>query len=74
MKMKFGLEASANRNAYACTPLQEATTSLESKRAGDCVLQAVLELSANVQRQAFVAAWEKASQLTIPQTRIAKHN
>ncbi|KAI0856756.1 hypothetical protein F4860DRAFT_528844 [Xylaria cubensis] len=53
------LDASAIEDAYPCTPLQEGLLSLTSKRAGDYIMQAVLELSNDVNISNFQSAWEK---------------
>ncbi|KAL2679310.1 Nonribosomal peptide synthetase 30 [[Neocosmospora] mangrovei] len=47
------------QDAYPCTPLQEGLISLASKRPGDYVMQAVLELSSEVSIAKFQAAWEE---------------
>ncbi|KAI1739959.1 hypothetical protein F4680DRAFT_466122 [Xylaria scruposa] len=61
-------------DAYPCTPLQEGMISLAIKRAGDYVLQAVLELHESVQLQPFKAAWEEISRsTTMLRTRIVQH-
>jgi amino acid adenylation domain-containing protein len=45
-------------DAYPCTPLQEGLFSLASKRPGDYIMQAVLELSPKVDITMFRKAWE----------------
>ncbi|KAI6765955.1 hypothetical protein HG530_007025 [Fusarium avenaceum] len=47
-------------DAYPCTPLQEGLFSLASKRPGDYIMQAVLELSPKVDIAMFRKAWESA--------------
>ncbi|SPJ78124.1 uncharacterized protein FTOL_06513 [Fusarium torulosum] len=47
-------------DAYPCTPLQEGLFSLASKRPGDYMMQAVLELSPKVDISMFRKAWESA--------------
>ncbi|CAJ0554478.1 Ff.00g129910.m01.CDS01 [Fusarium sp. VM40] len=47
-------------DAYPCTPLQEGLFSLASKRPGDYIMQAVLELSPKVDITMFRKAWESA--------------
>ncbi|KAH7268863.1 hypothetical protein B0J15DRAFT_442051 [Fusarium solani] len=53
------IDASKVQDAYPCTPLQEGLISLASKRPGDYVMQAVLELSSEVSIAKFQAAWEE---------------
>ncbi|KAI0554286.1 acetyl-CoA synthetase-like protein [Xylaria curta] len=65
-------DASLIDDAYPCTPLQEGMISLATKRAGDYVLQAVLELHENVQLHSFKAAWDEIFRTTgMLRTRIA---
>ncbi|KAI3317100.1 hypothetical protein HD806DRAFT_541604 [Xylariaceae sp. AK1471] len=68
------LDASSIEDAYPCTPLQEGLLSLTSKRAGDYTMQAVLELSKDVNILNFQSAWEKVVASTpILRTRIVHH-
>ncbi|KAJ4188794.1 Nonribosomal peptide synthetase 30 [Fusarium falciforme] len=53
------IDTSKVQDAYPCTPLQEGLISLASKRPGDYVMQAVLELSSEVSIAKFQAAWEE---------------
>ncbi|KAI0554287.1 hypothetical protein F4679DRAFT_527807 [Xylaria curta] len=68
------LDASSIEDAYPCTPLQEGLLSLTTKRAGDYIMQAVLELSNDVNISNFQLAWEKVVASTpILRTRIVHH-
>ncbi|UPK92404.1 hypothetical protein LCI18_003339 [Fusarium solani-melongenae] len=53
------IDSAKVQDAYPCTPLQEGLISLASKRPGDYVMQAVLELSPEVSMTKFQAAWEE---------------
>ncbi|KAI1749210.1 hypothetical protein F4782DRAFT_514383, partial [Xylaria castorea] len=67
-------DSSLIEDAYPCTPLQEGMIALATKRAGDYVLQAVLEIQDNVQLQSFKAAWEDLFRTTMMlRTRIVQH-
>ncbi|KAF2471469.1 amino acid adenylation [Lindgomyces ingoldianus] len=44
---------------YPCSPLQEGLLSLTSKRAGDYIMQGVLELRADMSEETFRTAWER---------------
>ena len=56
---------------YPCTPLQEGLMSLSAKQPGDYIMQAVLELDANLTVDTFCDAWEKTvRELDILRTRI----
>ncbi|KAL7780532.1 hypothetical protein CFE70_010556 [Pyrenophora teres f. teres 0-1] len=60
---------------YPCSPLQEGMLALTSKRSGDYVMHAVLELRDDIDEVAFQAAWEYVVQSTaILRTRIVPHN
>ncbi|KAF4459940.1 non-ribosomal peptide synthetase [Fusarium albosuccineum] len=62
------------RDIYPCTPLQEGLVSLGLKRAGDCVAQATLEISPDVDMAAFCHAWEEVVRvIDILRTRIVQH-
>ncbi|KFZ06900.1 hypothetical protein V502_09885, partial [Pseudogymnoascus sp. VKM F-4520 (FW-2644)] len=52
------IDASLVEDIYPCSPLQEGLISLTSKRAGDYISQSVLELRADVDEEAFRAAWD----------------
>jgi amino acid adenylation domain-containing protein/non-ribosomal peptide synthase protein (TIGR01720 family) len=74
MSALCNLDASQIEDAYPCTPLQEGLLSLNSRRAGDYVMQAVLELSPSVQLGPFQAAWEEVVQSApILRTRFVQH-
>ncbi len=65
------IDASLVENIYPCSPLQEGLVSLTSKKAGDYVMQNVLQLREDVDEAALRAAWEHvAAQLAILRTRI----
>ncbi|RSL49592.1 hypothetical protein CEP54_012351 [Fusarium duplospermum] len=65
------IDASKIQDAYPCTPLQEGLVSLASKRPGDYVMQAVLELSPKVSISKFQAAWEETvKMIDVLRTRI----
>ncbi|EFQ85732.1 hypothetical protein PTT_19246, partial [Pyrenophora teres f. teres 0-1] len=67
--------ASIVEDVYPCSPLQEGLMSLTAKRAGDYIMQTVLELQADVDEDAFRAAWEQVVQLTaVLRTRIVQHS
>ncbi|KAK1912672.1 hypothetical protein P3342_004608 [Pyrenophora teres f. teres] len=69
------VDASAITDVYPCSPLQEGLMSLTAKRAGDYIMQTVLELRADVNEDAFRAAWELVVQLTaVLRTRIVQHS
>ncbi|KAH8197022.1 hypothetical protein TruAng_008809 [Truncatella angustata] len=62
-------------DAYPCTPLQEGMFSLATKRTGDYVLQAVLDICDSVQPELFKTAWEEIYwSAAIFRTRIAQHS
>ncbi|KAK1912722.1 hypothetical protein P3342_004658 [Pyrenophora teres f. teres] len=70
-----GIDASLIEDVYPCSPLQEGLMSLTAKRAGDYIMQTVLELQTDVDEDAFRAAWEHVVQLTaVLRTRIVQHN
>ncbi|CAA9959472.1 Nonribosomal peptide synthetase 3 [Pyrenophora teres f. maculata] len=52
------VDASIVKDIYPCSPLQEGLMSLTAKRAGDYIMQNVLELRADVEEHTFRAAWE----------------
>ncbi|KAK3216152.1 hypothetical protein GRF29_8g2302175 [Pseudopithomyces chartarum] len=69
------VDASLVEDIYPCSPLQEGLMSLTSKRAGDYIMQSVLELQADVDEDAFRAAWERIVRSTaILRTRIVQHS
>ncbi|CAE7021457.1 Destruxin synthetase [Pyrenophora teres f. teres] len=69
------IDASIVEDVYPCTPLQEGLMSLTAKRAGDYIMQSVLELRPDVDEDAFCAAWEHVVQSTAAlRTRIVQHN
>ncbi|EUC27911.1 hypothetical protein COCCADRAFT_110508 [Bipolaris zeicola 26-R-13] len=62
-------------DVYPCSPLQEGMLSLTLKHAGDYTMQCVLELRADVNEDAFRAAWEEITQsLLVLRTRILQHS
>ncbi|KAK1912605.1 hypothetical protein P3342_004541 [Pyrenophora teres f. teres] len=70
-----GIDASLIEDVYPCSPLQEGLMSLTAKRAGDYIMQSVLELRADVDEDALRAAWEDVVQSTAAlRTRIVQHN
>jgi amino acid adenylation domain-containing protein len=67
------LDPSSVQDIYPCTPLQEGLLSLSSKRPGDYIRQAVLELSSDVTISTFCTAWEEvAENMPILRTRIVQ--
>ncbi|KAF4463820.1 non-ribosomal peptide synthetase [Fusarium albosuccineum] len=65
------IAAAKVQDAYPCTPLQEGLMTLASKRPGDYVMQAVLELSSDVSIGRFQRAWEEAVEaIAVLRTRI----
>ncbi|KAE8855450.1 hypothetical protein PTNB73_10107 [Pyrenophora teres f. teres] len=69
------VDASAIDDVYPCSPLQEGLMSLTAKRAGDYIMQSVLELREDVDEDALRAAWEHVVQSTAAlRTRIVQHN
>nr|ARJ54910.1 nonribosomal peptide synthetase 8 [Curvularia lunata] len=70
-----GIDANLVEDVYPCSPLQEGLMSLTAKRAGDYIMQSVLELRADVDEHAFRAAWEQVAQSTaVLRTRIVQHS
>ncbi|KAJ2980585.1 hypothetical protein NQ176_g2549 [Zarea fungicola] len=62
-------------DVYPCTPLQEGLLSLTTKRSGDYTIQAVLEISSDVDIDEFKSAWEVIVQSSpILRTRIVQHS
>jgi amino acid adenylation domain-containing protein len=62
-------------DAYPCTPLQEGLLSLTSKRVGDYVMQAVLELHEEVDEGILMSAWELlVTSNPIYRTHIVQHS
>jgi len=60
---------------YPCSPLQEGSMSLTSKRTSEYIMQSVLELWADVDEDAFRSAWEQVARYTaVLRTRIAHHS
>ena len=51
-------------DAYPCTPLQEGMFTLSTQKAGDYILQAVLELSPGLNIELFKTAWESVYKST----------
>ncbi|UKZ48294.1 NRPS [Trichoderma virens] len=69
----YGVDPSHIKDIYPCTPLQEGLLSLSS-RAGDYILQAVLEISPKINLVSFKRAWNEVFQTTaILRTRIVQH-
>ncbi|KAL6855593.1 NRPS [Amphichorda felina] len=70
---KYGLDLSSLQDAYPCTPLQEGLLSLTAQSPGDYIMQGVLELSDNLDLDAFRDAWEEVVRKTeILRTRIVQ--
>ncbi|KAF1937770.1 acetyl-CoA synthetase-like protein, partial [Clathrospora elynae] len=68
------VDACLVEDIYPCSPLQESLLSLTSKRAGDYIMQSVLELRADVDESAFRAAWKLVVWSTsVLRTRIVQH-
>ncbi|KAF1937768.1 hypothetical protein EJ02DRAFT_299577, partial [Clathrospora elynae] len=68
------IEAHLIEDIYPCSPLQEGLISLTSKRAGDYIMQSVLELREDVDESALRAAWELVVRWTsVLRTRIVQH-
>ena len=68
------MDASHIEDAYPCTPLQEGLLSLTTKRAGEYTMQAVLELSEDIDLVSFKAAWgEVVLRNPVLRTRIVHH-
>ncbi|KAF2463979.1 acetyl-CoA synthetase-like protein, partial [Lindgomyces ingoldianus] len=69
------VDARLIEDIYPCSPLQEGLISLTSKRAGDYIMQSVLELRADIDEDAFRAAWEHVFRSTPAlRTRIVQNN
>jgi len=69
------VDASLVEDIYPCSPLQEGLMSLTSKRAGDYIMQSVLELRADINEDAFQATWKQVVQsIPILRTRIVQHS
>lgn len=69
------IKRSLVEDVYPCSPLQEGLMSLTSKNAGDYIFQSVLELAADVDEDAFQAAWEHVARSTpVLRTRIVQHS
>ncbi|CAN9330998.1 unnamed protein product [Alternaria alternata] len=69
------VDASTAEDVYPCSPLQEGLMSLTAKRAGDYIMQSVLELRADVDEHAFCAAWQHVARSTaVLRTRIVQHS
>lgn len=62
-------------DVYPCTPLQEGLLSLTTKRSGDYTIQAVLEISSDINLDEFKSAWEGIVQSSpILCTKIVQHS
>ncbi|PVH90313.1 acetyl-CoA synthetase-like protein, partial [Periconia macrospinosa] len=69
------VDASVVEDIYPCSPLQEGLISLTSKRAGDYIMQSVLELRADVDEDGFRAAWERVVMSSaVLRTQIVQHS
>ncbi|KAH5705308.1 hypothetical protein HBI18_254870 [Parastagonospora nodorum] len=69
------VDARLVEDIYPCSPLQEGLMSLTSKRAGDYILQCMLELERDVNENALRGAWEQVYQsLQVLRTRILHHS
>ncbi|KEZ39119.1 hypothetical protein SAPIO_CDS10511 [Scedosporium apiospermum] len=74
LSSQYGLEKTMIEDAYPCTPLQEGLISLASKRPGDYMMQAILELEPTVKISAFKRALEETVLATpVLRTRILQH-
>ncbi|KAF4993043.1 hypothetical protein FDECE_13529 [Fusarium decemcellulare] len=60
-----GLNMNHVQDVYPCTPLQEGLVALSSKRPGDYVMQAVLELSSDISLPQLCHAWKEVVR-TVP--------
>ena len=73
--LSCGVDTNAIEDIYPCSPLQEGLISLTSKRAGDYIMQTVLELHAATEEDKFRDAWEHVVQATPAlRTRIVQDN
>ncbi|KAL9637232.1 MAG: hypothetical protein Q9164_002318 [Protoblastenia rupestris] len=69
------LEPATIQDAYPCTPLQEGLIFLTSKRPGDYMRQAVIELSPHISETNLRRAWESVARtMAILRTRIVQHD
>ncbi|KAK4182094.1 hypothetical protein QBC35DRAFT_550140, partial [Podospora australis] len=69
------IDMSLVEDIYPCSPLQEGLISLTSKRAGDYIMQSVLELRDDIDADTLRAAWEHVARSTaILRTRIVHHS
>ncbi|KAF2471471.1 amino acid adenylation, partial [Lindgomyces ingoldianus] len=69
------VDAGLVKDLYPCSPLQEGLVSLTSKRAGDYIMQGVLELLAEIDEEAFRAAWEHVFRsMEVLRTRIVQNS
>ncbi|KAE8853288.1 hypothetical protein HRS9122_00280 [Pyrenophora teres f. teres] len=69
------IDAHLIENIYPCSPLQEGLISLTTKRAGEYVMRKVLGLRADIDQDAFRAAWEQVIRSTaIMRTRIVQNS
>ncbi|KAI0424831.1 hypothetical protein F5Y09DRAFT_347316 [Xylaria sp. FL1042] len=69
------IDASMIEDAYPCTSLQEGLLSLTAKRTGDYVMQAIFQISHDVEITRFKSAWEYVVASTaILRTRIVEHD
>ncbi|KAJ6279029.1 hypothetical protein J3E71DRAFT_242872 [Bipolaris maydis] len=70
-----GLDRGLVEDIYPCSPLQEGLMSLTSRRAGDYIMQSVLELHSDIDEGAFRAAWEQVVlSSAVLRTRIVQHS
>ncbi|KAK5988006.1 Nonribosomal peptide synthetase dtxS1 [Cladobotryum mycophilum] len=75
VSIRYQLDAVTVQDIYPCTPLQEGLMSLSSKTPGDYVVQNVLQLSPDINVEAFRCSWnEVAEKFAIMRTRIAYHD
>ncbi|CAA9959381.1 Nonribosomal peptide synthetase 3 [Pyrenophora teres f. maculata] len=69
------VDVSLIKDVYPCSPLQEGLMSLTAKRAGDYIMQSVLELRADVDEDTFRAAWQHVAWSTAAlRTRMVQHS
>ncbi|KAF2471494.1 acetyl-CoA synthetase-like protein, partial [Lindgomyces ingoldianus] len=70
-----GVDAGLVEDLYQCSPLQEGLVSLTSKRAGDYIMQSVLELRDEIDEETFRAAWEYVFRsMAVLRTRIVQNS
>ncbi|KAF7556526.1 hypothetical protein G7Z17_g1316 [Cylindrodendrum hubeiense] len=74
LSTQYDLDTYAVQDAFPCTPLQEGLIALTLKRPGDYIMQAVMQLPADVKIGAFRNSWEEvARKMPALRTRIVQH-